>query len=151
MNSSRDRIRRRVYAKIVCAVAELSTCPRREAGALAVGLHSRVVGIGYNGVPKGKAWPHCTVIPCPGVKDPPGDTTNCYAIHAEANLLLNCGNVDEVQEVYLTSSPCKTCALQLVNLPNLQRVGWIEEYADKRGIDILERSGILTVVLKKEE
>lgn len=124
------------------------TCGRRLAGAVAIDAYGRVLGMGMNGVPRG--FPHCRYDldgGCPGLEDVPGNTENCYAIHAEANMILNCGDPYSIVKVYVTVSPCKNCALLLCNLPNIHEVIYREEYSDRRGILLLRRRGVKTTLL----
>lgn len=101
-----------------------------------------------NGVPKGMT--HCTDIPCLGATDEPGNTTNCLAIHAETNMLINSYDTMKIVKVYITTSPCLPCALMLANLPNLKVVKALTRYADERGIEILEIANV-TVEIEKEK
>lgn len=130
---------------LVTAYAKRGTCIRRQAGALALDYRNRIIGVGMNGVPA--KFPHCIDIPCAGATDAAGDTTNCYAIHAEVNMLINAmGDRDHIATVYITTTPCKTCALMLANLPGLKYVRCITRYADQRGIEILDRAGISVII-----
>lgn len=122
------------------AYAARGTCGRRKAGAVALDDRGRVVGIGMNGVPSG--FTHCIDKPCAGRDDEPGNTDNCLAIHAEANMIINSISTDRIVTVYVTTSPCKGCALLLCNLPNLKSVFFREVYSDIRGIDLLMKRGI---------
>ncbi len=151
--------------QMVDSLGELSTCPRKRAGAISVNRLKRITGYGFNGVPSG--FPHCTDYPCPGANDPPGDTRRCLAIHCEQNLFLN--TTGEIHVLYLTASPCKVCALMLANILSLraprvastQSVSGItapgvwrgivtpgilykETYSDPLGLSILRQAGVLT-------
>lgn len=120
------------------------TCTRRQAGALALDQYNRIIGLGMNGVPRG--FVHCTTVPCIGATDPAGDTTNCMAVHAEANMILNSHDTMAIVKVYVSTTPCKNCALILANLPNLKIVKALTRYADYRGIDILETAGVVVEI-----
>jgi deoxycytidylate deaminase len=131
--------------EIVDAYAARGTCSRRQAAAVGFDVYGRIQGIGMNGVPR--KFPHCTETECPGAQDMHGQTENCYAIHAEQNMILNAHDPMEIIEVYISCSPCKSCALLLCNLPQLVRVCYWEEYADLRGIQLLRRRGVDTILL----
>lgn len=118
-----------------------STCPRRQVGAVALDKSNRVVSVAYSGVPRG--FPHCTTdTPCPGVSDPPGDTSNCFAVHAEENAIVNAIDPSRIARIFTTVSPCLRCSLLLANLPELSEVWYPEEYSDKRGLEVLDMRGI---------
>jgi dCMP deaminase len=79
-----------------------------------VDRNGHVIGTGYNGNPRGE--PHCLDVPCPGADLPSGTGLNkCGAIHAEANALLQCRNVMEIEYAYVTASPCTECTKLLKN------------------------------------
>jgi deoxycytidylate deaminase len=130
---------------LIASYAKRGTCWRRQAGCLGLDKYNRIVGLGMNGVPRG--FQHCTEFPCLGAEDPPGDTSNCWAVHAEANMILNSQDASSIEKVYVSISPCKTCALMLANLPNLKTVKTQKVYADGRGINILEMAGITVDVV----
>ncbi len=134
--------------KMAAGYAERGTCIRRKAGAVALDEYHRVVAMGMNGVPRG--FVHCIDKPCGGEADTPGYTDNCMAIHAEANLVANSLAPERIKTVFVTVSPCKQCGLLLANLPNIKTVVYREEYADKRGIEILRRRGIETIHLPEQ-
>jgi dCMP deaminase len=132
--------------ELIESYAKRGTCIRRQAGCLGLDGYNRIVGLGMNGVPRG--FQHCTEVPCIGAGDPPGDTSYCWAIHAEQNMILNAHDSSSIQRVYVSVSPCKTCALMLSNLPNLRKVKTLARYADDRGIDILETAGVEVEVVE---
>lgn len=126
--------------ELVNSYARRGTCVRRQAGCVGLDQYNRVIGLGMNGVPRG--FTHCTDVPCDGATDPAGNTENCYAVHAEANMILNSHDAASIHKVYVSVTPCKTCALLLSNLPNLKIVKALKRYADERGIDMLQTAGV---------
>lgn len=125
------------------ALAERSTCVRRKAAAIAFDKYERIVGMGYNGVPRG--FSHCTDVPCEGAHDPPGDTSRCMAIHSEINCITNSHNPVDIVTMVCSATPCFNCGLVMANLPNLEVVYFLEEYADKKGIWVLSEAGVKVV------
>lgn len=119
-----------------------STCARRQAGAVAVDEHNRIVSVGYNGVPRG--FVHCTDVPCAGADEPSGGSAsdNCIAVHAEINCIINAERPYSVYRMFLTASPCFKCALALANLPCLEEVIYLEDYPDDRGRKIIRQAGV---------
>lgn len=91
-----------------------STCRRRRAGCVLVDQHKHIIGTGYNGVPRNT--PHCIDSPCSGASAPSGQHLDaCEAVHAEINALLQCSDVERVQTIYVTCSPCVQCIKALMN------------------------------------
>lgn len=125
---------------MVESYAQRGTCTRRQAGCVGFDENSRVIGMGMNGVPRG--FTHCTDKPCPGATDASGDTSNCWAIHAEINMLINASDPSAITKIFVSTTPCMRCALVLANLPKLKFVRALTRYADTRGIEILEIAGV---------
>lgn len=88
------------------ALARRSTCRKLSVGAVLVDARSRVLSVGYNGVPAG--WTHCRngAMPC---------EAHCHATHAESNALLSSYAPPQfIHACYVTHSPCVACLKQLV-------------------------------------
>ncbi len=129
------------YLGLLKNVASRSTCGRRQVAAIVTDVKGRVLATGYNGVPS--KVPHCTDSPCPGAKDAHGDTSRCFAVHAEQNALLQCeGNLERAYNLYCSCTPCFTCAKLIANT-NIKRVLCTEEYADLSGLTIFTLAGIM--------
>ena len=121
------------YLRILELVSARSTCIRRAVGAIIVDGRGRVLSTGYNGVPTG--FPHCIVDPCAGSNDSPGDSSNCNAVHAEVNAVIQCYRIDYAHKIYVSCSPCFSCMKMLLNT-NIKEIVSMEEYADNRGLDL---------------
>jgi deoxycytidylate deaminase len=131
---------------MVESYAQRGTCTRRQAGCVGLDRYNRVVGLGMNGVPRG--FVHCTEMPCLGATDSPGDTSRCWAIHAETNMIINAHDTTAIEKVYVSTTPCTKCALMLANLPNLKVVKALARYADPLGIELLQQAGVTVEVLE---
>lgn len=128
------------FMKIAKLVSSRATCPRRSVGCVIVNSHNHIKATGFNGVPKN--YPHCIDRPCGGQDSASGQNLNCcMATHAEQNALLQCGNVMDIHAIYVTTSPCITCAKLIANT-SCQMVFYGEKYSDTSGIDMLEKLGI---------
>ena len=128
------------YLKLVDGVACRSTCARRQVGAIIVSADGLLLASGYNGVPRG--IPHCLEVNCPGVNDPAGDTSNCLAVHAELNALLQAGDrLSFARTIYTSCLPCLRCALAICNT-SIKRVVYREPYADTRAIELFKTCGV---------
>ena len=96
-----------------CAVAEVialkSTCLDKQVGCLLVDKHNNILATGYNGNPQG--YPHCTDLGyCVKEKGQP-----CLAIHAEMNAIIKCADIQAIDRLYVTLSPCIDCLKVLLN------------------------------------
>lgn len=122
------------YLQMLKLVASRSTCIRRSVGAIIVDKEGHVLSTGYNGVPRD--FDHCIDIPCAGSNDKSGDTSNCVAVHAEQNALLQCSDLDRAHTIYCSCVPCFVCAKMIANT-NIDTIVCVEGYADRRGLEVL--------------
>lgn len=97
---------------IALCLAHRATCAKLAVGCVLTDTHGRIIGSGYNGVPRG--MPHCIDAPCDGACAPAGSDT-CIAVHAEANALLNCRDPELIETCYCTYAPCLRCTKTLLN------------------------------------
>ncbi len=107
--------------------AEMATCIRRSVGCVLIDSFGHIIGVGYNGTPRGV--PHCNEgNPCEGADAPSGTRLeDCGATHAEMNALLQCRDVDAIHTVYCTTAPCTFCLRQLLNT-SARRIVFLEDY-----------------------
>lgn len=120
---------------IATIVAERSTCLRRQVGVV-IALEGRILSMGYNGAPSGMT--HCEPRTC----NSNAPCTN--AIHAEANAIAwaaRHGVALKGAELYVTLSPCLSCAQLIVN-SGVQRVYYRSLYRDSSGVVLIEDAGI---------
>lgn len=123
-------------------VSKRSTCPRRSVGCVIVDKNGHIKATGYNGVPKN--YTHCIEHPCGGEMASSGSSLDkCLAIHAEQNALLQCSKIMEITSIYITDSPCITCAKLIANT-SCQIVYYAKTYAENKGLTMLNTLGILT-------
>lgn len=128
-------------------VATRGTCARRKVGCVLVNSRNHVLATGYNGVPRGRA--HCIDHPCPGANLPSGTGLDvCEAIHAEANALLQCRDVFDIDTVYCTASPCVSCTKLLLNT-SATYIIFSEPYPHSAAQELWENSGKNRLWLKK--
>lgn len=113
-------------------VAARGTCNRLHVGAV-ISRDGRVLSTGYNGPPSG--LPHC---------DHDNGTPCDDAVHAEANVIAfaaRYGTAVEGADVYVTHSPCSSCAKLLINA-GVASVYYKTPFRDASGILLLTRAGI---------
>lgn len=130
------------FLKVAALISTRATCPRRSVGCVITNDLDHIKACGYNGVPR--TFEHCTDTPCGGENLSSGEGLNfCMATHAEQNALLQCENVMGIKTIYITVSPCITCA-KLIGNTSCKEVVYSEEYSDKSGIEILKKLNIKT-------
>lgn len=134
------------FMKVAQLTAELSYAVRKKVGAVLV-KDNRIISIGYNGQPKN--FPN----ECEDVMPDGSLVTKSTVVHAEANALFWCAKTEietDGATLYLTLSPCATCALGLIQ-SGIKRVVYLEVYRDTTGIDVLKRCGIEVEKLEREK
>jgi dCMP deaminase len=95
------RTKDNTYMQMAMAASKLSTCERAHHGAV-ITVEDRVVGIGYNGAPRG--LPHCSDVGC-HISE--GSTRCERSIHAETNALINANRSVAGGTIYVTGEPCE--------------------------------------------
>lgn len=95
-------------------VAKLSALrskdPSTQVGACIINTDLRIVGIGYNGLPKGaddKTFPW-------GSEGDFLETKYPYVVHAEANAILNATQSLKDSKIYVTLFPCNECTKLII-------------------------------------
>ena len=109
-------IKHKRFMEMAFVIAKGSTCPRRQIGCILVNGLGQIVSTGYNGVPR--RVPHCKEqgSTCQGHNFDTGQRTEaCHAVHAEANALLQCSDVEQILACYVTTEPCIECVKMLMN------------------------------------
>ena len=91
--------------------AKRSKDPSTQVGACVVNEDKRIIGIGYNGFPRG-----CSdeIFPWGKESDNVLETKYPYVVHAEANAILNSSSSLKNSTVYVTLFPCNECAKLLI-------------------------------------
>ena len=104
------------------AIAVLSSYrskdPKKQAGACIVGKNNKIIGIGYNGLPRGcmdddaqfDFW-------CDEDDNDIYNSKHTYVVHAEQNAIYNCMTHDMTQaKLYTTLFPCNICAQTIIQV-----------------------------------
>jgi len=129
----------RYFMDLARRTAEMSYAKKKKVGCVIV-RENHIIAAGWNGTPAG--------LPneCEYIDDNGYTKTYDTVVHAEANALYWCAKTEIMTEgatVYITLSPCKHCALGLIQ-SGVKRVVYEEEYwnPDKSGTAMLESVGI---------
>jgi dCMP deaminase len=113
---SSDR-KNKQYMQMCIATANIfSTCGKKKYAAVLVDKNDHIVGIGYNGGPRG--FQHCEDGGCPRfqeMSDSGSIYDNCIAVHAEANALLHSDYSSQAYRIYINGPPCFSCAKLIAN------------------------------------
>ncbi len=122
-----------IYLKLAETLAARSTCKRLQVGTVITTTDFRkVLAVGYNGNATG--LPNC----CD--RDEPG---NCGCLHSEENAVINCDAPRSIEKVvFVTHLPCVQCAKRLINLGNVKRVLYLQDYRIRDSITLLQSVGI---------
>jgi dCMP deaminase len=156
------RISRDEWALRLAEVTALrGTCLRRRVGAVLLDADGFVLATGFNG--RAAGLPHCDEEirlvglehgglggavysyehphACPAATAASGTMLDaCEAIHSEANALMRCRDVREIEACYVTVSPCVACAKLLLNTA-CRRIVFREEYAHADARRLWEGAG----------
>jgi len=100
--------------------------PNTQVGACVVGTDNKILGIGYNGFPRG-----CSDEDFPWVKP----DKYLYVCHAEINCLLNANNLQLLSGsiLYSTLFPCNECAKVIIQLGIKEIVYLSDKYMGTEG------------------
>jgi dCMP deaminase len=133
-----------IYLRLARILARRSTCRRLQVGTVITSTdYRKVLAVGYNG--------NATGLPNECDREEPG---NCGCLHSEENAVINCDSPRSVEKfVFVTHLPCVACAKRLINLGNVKKVFYEEDYRVRDSLDLLRRVGIEAeqVTLPKEE
>ena len=119
--------------------AKRSKDPSTQVGACLVNQDKRIIGIGYNGFPRG-----CSDDIFPWGKNNENELNNKYpyVVHAEANAILNSSGNIKGSTVYVTLFPCNECAKLLIQsgvkhivYMSEKHKGTVSDQASKRMLD----------------
>lgn len=117
---------------------ELSYSEKKKVGAV-IAKDGRILATGYNGTVSGfdNTCETYSMLEDKLVTSP-------YVIHAEQNALMFCsknGIPTDDTTMYITLSPCATCAKLLVQA-GIKRVVFLEYYKDLGGLEFLKAAGV---------
>src|SRR6476660_473375 len=108
-----------IYLQLASTLASRSTCKRLNVGTVITSTDFRkVLAVGYNG--------NATGLPNTCDRDEVG---NCGCLHSEENAVINCDSPRNQEKfVFVTHLPCVACAQRLINLGNVRRVYYANDY-----------------------
>lgn len=100
------------FMLVATVSAQRSKDPATQVGCCIVDHNNRVIGIGYNGLPRGCndddfPWSNDTQLPY-------DETKYAYVVHAEQNAILNSILSLDGATMYVTRHPCNECAKSII-------------------------------------
>lgn len=122
-----------IYLRLATTMAERSTCKRLQVGTVITTTDFRkVLAVGYNG--------NATGLHNGCDRDEPG---NCGCLHSEENAVINCDAPRFIEKiVFVTHLPCMACAKRLINLGNVKKIYYANDYRVRDSVAVLESVGI---------
>ena len=128
-----------IYLDLAKTLAKRSTCHRLAVGTVITSTdYRKVLAVGYNGNASG-LHNGCD-------REEAG---NCGCLHSEENAVINCDSPRSTEKVvFVTHLPCVQCAKRLINLGNVKKVIYGEEYRLKDSVELLKSVGIEAVKLQ---
>lgn len=122
------------YMSLAEAVSKGSKCKKKQVGSVIVDKEGRVVSLGFNGTPRGSEFPSESF-------QPEGTFTNPWVLHSELNAVIFAKRDITGCKLYVTLSPCLSCAAIIVQT-GITEVYYQEEYRDITGISFLRDHGV---------
>ena len=122
-----------IYLELARTLSARSTCKRLQVGTVITSTDFRkVLAVGYNG--------NATGLSNTCDRDEAG---NCGCLHSEENAVINCDAPRFIEKVaFVTHLPCVACAKRLINLGNVKKVFYGQEYRIKDSVELLRSVGI---------
>lgn len=107
-------------------IAHRSKDPSTQVGACIVDAHNVIVGLGYNGFPRG-----CHDDRLPWQREGALlETKYAYVVHAEANAIMNANGPVAGCRMYVALFPCNECAKMIIQSGITEVVYHSDKYAD---------------------
>jgi dCMP deaminase len=115
------------FMSTAIVIAKRSKDPSTQVGACIVNDENHVVGLGYNGFPRG-----CSDDDFSWGKDDPDDNKYLYVVHAEENAILNSikGSLKGCN-LYVTMFPCNKCSQSIIQKGISKIIYLNDKYHDK--------------------
>jgi dCMP deaminase len=122
-----------IYLLLARTLSARSTCKRLQVGTVITTTdYRKVLAVGYNG--------NATGLHNGCDREEPG---NCGCLHSEENAVINCDAPRHTEKVvFVTHLPCVACAKRLINLGNVKRIFYGQDYRLRDSVEILTSVGI---------
>jgi dCMP deaminase len=138
------------FMGIALISAQRSKDPSTQVGACIVNPGNKIVGVGYNGFPRG-----CSDDEFPWARE--GEKLNTkyiFVAHAELNAVLNASEKLHGCKIYVSLFPCNECAKVIIQSGICEVVYLSDKYADtdevKASKKMLESTGVKCTQMKSD-
>ncbi|KAL9239358.1 hypothetical protein vseg_013690 [Gypsophila vaccaria] len=133
------------FMAIAFLSAQRSKDPNRQVGACLVSQNGVILGIGYNGFPRG-----CSDDKLPWAKKSksgdPLETKYPYVCHAEVNAILNTNHASAAgQKLYVTMFPCNECAKIIIQSGVAEVIYFVEKRLENADICYIASHKLLSL------
>ncbi|ESR50077.1 CMP/dCMP-type deaminase domain-containing protein [Citrus sinensis] len=133
------------FMAIAFLSAERSKDPNRQVGACLVSQDGIILGIGYNGFPRG-----CSDDKLPWAKKSkigdPLETKYPYVCHAEVNAILNTNHASAAgQRLYVTMFPCNECAKIIIQSGVSEVIYFVEKRLNNSDVAYIASHKLLSM------
>jgi len=130
------------FMQICRVIAQRSKDPNTQNGACLVDQDNIIIGLGYNGFPRG-----CSDDELPWAREGNFcDKKYAYVVHAEANAILNTNTETKGSKLYCTLFPCNECVKITIQLGIKEIIYESDKYHDdeqwQAGRKMLDLAGI---------
>ena len=119
------------FMRIGHTIAQRSKDPSTVAGAVVVDINNVVVGMGYNGFPRGI---NNNALPWEKEGQLLEDTKYAYVCHAEENAIYNANNSTKGCKLYCTLFPCNECTKTIIQNGIIEIIYESDKYADTSAV-----------------
>lgn len=114
------------FMKIAHIIADRSQDPSTQAGSVVVNENNVVLGMGYNGWPRG-----IKSTDLPWERDGSyEDTKYAYVCHSEENAIYNASGTTKGSKIYCTLFPCNECSKTLIQNGVVEVIYASDKYAE---------------------
>lgn len=134
------------FMRIAHIIADRSPDPSTQAGSVIVTENNIVVGMGYNGWPRG-----IEIDDLPWARE--GDFENtkyAYVCHAEENAIYNANNSTDKCKLYTTLFPCNECAKAIIQNGIKEVIYESDKYADTPSVRASKKMLKLAKVITRQ-
>lgn len=115
------------FMRIARTIAERSKDPSTQAGSVIADQNNVVVGLGYNGFPRGI---DSDMFPWERNADNLLENKYAYVCHAEENAIYNANNSTKHCKIYATLFPCNECAKAIIQNGIVEVIFESDKYHD---------------------
>lgn len=141
---------------IALLAAQRSKDPSTQVGSCIVTPDNRVIGVGWNGMPKVKSWlNNDSLFPWGKDSQDPLENKYMYVVHSEPNAIFHASESVRGCTMYLTWYPCSECA-KTISQSGITRLVYLHRNTSERyrismcGADAIFESGGIQCVSYSE-